>query len=264
MQKLVRPALFGLILLAVSAPLTLAQPASSGPNLGENRLYLAFIEDTAIATEQWWEGRVEFADGDSVESTIFRGVAAFQPWIDVEIGGTVGFGSSDLPAGADGSGATDLDLWGKYYLGGGSRAVFSVGGVVTVPTGDESAGLGLEAFGGSAFGAVRYKLKPAILTGTLGIQFNGDGRTFDGVKRDGETAGMVGIGAIVPLSESFSVIGELYYHGKRLEGLKNEAEGLFGMNWRVGGRGTIRAAVGFGLEDGSPDWTATAGYAAQF
>ena len=68
----------------------------------------------------------------------------------------------------------------------------------------------------------------------------------------------------VPLSESFSVIGELYYHGKRLEVLKNEAEGLFGMNWRVGGRGTIRAAVAFGLEDGSPDWTATAGYAAQF
>lgn len=265
-------------LCSILAVLVLASVVASGsPALAQtgsgasqssrpDRLFLSFIEDATMADNQWWEGQLEYSDGDRLDAFIVRGLVAFQPWIDVELGVRVGFGSTDGPAGFDGSGATDLEAWGKYNVGSRWQDMeFAVGGVVTIPTGDETAGLGQDSFGGSAFGSMRYRLKRLILTGTLGVQFNGDGRQFtQTVDRDGEVALQAGAGVIYPFSDALSGIAELRYNGARLEGNDDDARLAGGVNWRVGARGNIRGAVTFGLADGAPDAQILASYAAQF
>lgn len=258
-----------LALLACAASPALAQSGSaSRPTSGSDRLFLAFAEDATVVDGQWWE--VQFAAEDevydAVDSKLIRGVMAFQPWIDFEVGGRVGFGDTDGPGPAlDGSGATDLDLWGKYHLGQLEETEFAVGGVITVPTGDETAGLGSDAFAASVFGAVRHRLDKAILAAHAGLQLNGDGRRFGATSdRDGETAPAVGAGVIAPFSDNLTGVGEIVFRDGRLDGDDDDTRALVGLNWRPGGRGIFRAAVAFGLSDDAPDFQALIGYAGQF
>jgi hypothetical protein len=192
-------------------------------------------------------------------------VVALQPWQQVEVGGRVGFGSTDLPPGLDdGSGATDLDLWGKYYLGGGTDTEFAVGGVVTVPTGDESEGLGADAFSISGFGALRYRMAIGILTANAGVRMNGDGQVFGSAELDGQVSGQLGVGWLWPWTDAVTFVGELDYESERFDGAEDDTRALAGINWGVGNRGQLRGAVAFGLSDGSPDSQIIAGYAYSF
>lgn len=242
-----------------------AQTGSTKPTSSADRLFLAFIEDATVVERQWWEGQAATADWDSADVRTISGVVALQPWLDVEVGGRVGFGDTDADSGPDGSGATDLDLWAKYYLGGGSDTEFAVGGVVTIPTGDETAGLGSDAFGVSAFGALRHRLERLILAAHAGLQLNGDGRRFNEIgDRDGNNAAQLGVGVIFPFSDSVAGVGELAYRDGRLDGDDDDTRVLGGINWRPGGRGIVRGAIGFGLSDGAPDFQAQIGYAARF
>jgi hypothetical protein len=269
MQKLSCSILVVLALAAFGSPAVAQTGSGASPTSNGDRLFLSFIEDATLARNQWWEGQIEFADGlklpgGDIDAVLFRGIAAFQPWIDVEMGVRVGFGSTDGPNGADGSGATDLEAWGKYYMDQWENIELAFGGVLTIPTGDETAGLGEDSFGGSAFGALRYRLSRLIISGHLGVQFNGDGRQTDAVDRDGETAFQAGGGVIYPFSGKVSGIAELAYDGGRLEGSDDMLSLLGGINWRVGARSNLRAAVAFGLDDGAPDARLVVGYAAQF
>jgi hypothetical protein len=254
------------VALICCGSLALAQSGSSPkPTSSSDRLFLAFAEDATVVDRQWWEGQVGTADWDGFDVNAITGVVAFQPWVDLEVGGRIGFGDTDADGGLDGSGATDLDVWTKYHLGGGEDTEFAVGGVFTVPTGDESAGLGSDAFGVSAFGALRHRLRKAIVTAHAGVQFNGDGRRFgETVDRDGETAPIMGAGVILPFSDQFATVGEIEFRDGRLDGDDEATRVLGGINWRPGGRGIFRAALGFGLSDGAPDFEALIGYAAQF
>lgn len=259
--------LIAIATLICCASLTLAQSASSPkPTSSSDRLFLAFAEDATVVDRQWWEAQVGTADWDDFDVNVIRGVVAFQPWIDFEVGGRIGFGDTDASgSGVDGSGATDLDVWTKYHLGGGDNTEFAVGGVFTVPTGDETAGLGSDAFGVSAFGSMRCRLNRAIVTANAGVQFNGDGRRFgQTVDRDGETAPMVGAGIILPVSDHVAAVGEFEFRDGRLEGDDDDTRVLGGINWRPGGRGIFRAAIAAGLSDGAPDFEGLIGYAAQF
>ena len=266
MQRPCRSILIALFVLTGCGSLALAQTQSgTKPTSGSDRLFLAFAEDATLVDRQWWEGRVKTADFDGADVNVLTAVVAMQPWVDFEIGGSVGFGDTDVRGGRDGSGATDLDLWGKYHLGGGESSEWAVGGVVTVPTGDETAGLGADAFGASAFGAYRHRLKRAVVAAHAGVQFNGDGRRFgETADRDGETSPQAGLGVILPFSDNLAGVGEICYRDGRLEGDKDESQVLAGINWRPGGRGIFRAALGAGLSDGAPDFQAQIGYAAQF
>ena len=169
--------LLALLPLAAAAPVRLpAVPATSS----SDRLFLAFVPEAAVVENQWWEGQFEYADYNALDVYLLRGVVAFQPWKRWEIGARVGFGNTDTPAGvADGTGATDLDVWGKYYLGkSGDATEFAVGGLVTVPTGDDAAGLGLDAFSSGGFGSLRHRFERFILSVHAGVRFNGDGQIF--------------------------------------------------------------------------------------
>jgi hypothetical protein len=228
-----------------------------------DRLYLNFVEDAMITDEQWWEGWVQYDDRDQIDRTILFGQAAFQVWRNTEIGGRVGFGKTDTnPPLDDGTGATDFDFWGKYYWNlGNDRTEITAGAILTVPTGDDSVGLGFDAFALKGFGAVRWRLSTVVITGTLGLQLNDDGRTLNSPSLDGQTAFSAGAGVIAPWSDSFSFIGELTWSGKRFKGLDDEAALLGGLNLRLSERSLLRPSIAVGLQDGAPDWQVYIGYA---
>jgi hypothetical protein len=231
-----------------------------------DRLYINFIEDAMIVDEQWWEGWLQYDEADNIDGTVLYGRAAFQPWENVEVGGSFGFGetnsSSSLP---DGMGATDLNLWGKYYWNlGDQKTELTAGGVLTVPTGDNEVGLGWDAFALKGFGAIRYRLKPVVLTGTFGLQTNADGQVFNSGTLDGNLSVDLGIGVIAPWSESFSWIGELTWNSERFDGTDDNSQLLGGINLRLSNRGMLRPALAFGLQDGAPNLEVIVGYAYSF
>lgn len=252
------PSVLAVILLA-SLP-----AAAQAPTSGSDRLFLSFFEDATVIESQWWEGQGEYADYDNFDTLLIRGTAAFQIRKDVEVGGRVGFGSSDSDFFMDGSGATDLDLYGKYYFGAqGGKTEYAAGAVVTIPTGDDSVGLGFDAFGAGAFGSARYRLEGAILTGNVGLRFNGDARVL-GVDLDGEISPFAGFGYIRPLSDEVTFVGEVRFETERFDRGESDVRVLGGINLRSFNRGMLRAAVGVGLDDGAPDVQFIVGYAHTF
>ncbi len=271
------PRLCGLVLLVLTAALLSGStPAQTPPEQTKSpekkltssydRLFLGFIQDAVLADKQWWEGQAQILDREIADLALIRGIVALQPWENFEIGGSVGFGSTDTPAGIpDGRGATDLDVWGKYYLGSNSDDVeFAVGGLLTLPTGDDSEGLGFDAFGIGAFSSLRYRLPRVIVTASVGLQFNEDGETAGASNLDGKTVASLGGGVIYPFSDQASFVGEFQFNTERFEDLDNDVRVLGGINWRAFNRGVLRGAIGIGLSDGAPDLQVIAGYAVVF
>lgn len=242
-----------------------AQATTTRPTSAADRLFLSFAEDATVADYQWWEGQVEFVDFDPTEALILRAVVAVQPLEGFELGGRVGFGNTDSPEGLpDGSGATDLDIWGKYYFTAGAQNTeFAFGGLATIPTGDDRAGLGFDAFSVEVFGSLRYGLPDVILAGNIGVRLNEDG-SVQGFSLDGEVAPFIGGAVIYVVSDQVSLVGELDLEGERFRETDTDFRALGGVNWRVTNRGMVRGAVAFGLADGAPDSQLLVGYAHRF
>jgi hypothetical protein len=240
---------------------TAAQPRQTGAT---DRLFLSFAEEATLVDRQWWEGQAEFLDGSGFDAQILRGVAAFQPWDQVEFGGSVGFGNTSTTTLPDGSGATDLDLWAKYHFGAGGTTEFAVGGVATIPTGDDAVGLGFDSFAFGAFGSFRHRSKRFVFTGNLGINSNGGGQVF-GNNLSGETSFIGGFGMLIPTGGKVTFVGEARYESERFDGFDSDSRLLGGVNLGVGnGGGVFRAALAVGLTDGAPDGQLIVGYAATF
>ena len=279
-----RPALL-LAGIAVVAPAAFAADAETVPESRAtptehsgiaDRLFLAFSQDAAIVRSQWWEGQIEFADGSSgipVDVLLVRGNVAFRPVRSLEVGGRVGFGKSSAPGTApDGTGATDLDIYGKWVFEDAvSNTDFTVGLLFTVPTGDDTAGLGFNAFSTQLFGGVRYRLENVVLGGHVGFRYNGDGK-FQGFDLPGKNSFELGVSALFPLANEVSFLGEAQYESARFEnpipgsslGSNAATQVLAGVNWTAFPRGTIRGAVAAGLTDGAPDFRVLVGYAYHF
>lgn len=234
-----------------------------------DRLFISFVEDAAVVENQWWEGQLDYSDSGNLDALILRGVAAFNPWEDWELGARIGFGRTDSSSGiSDGTGATDLDVWGKYYLGRtGDATEFTVGGILTLPTGDDGAALGADAWALEAFGALRQRFRIFILSVSAGVVFNSDGQIWAGDSRfdlEGKTAPRVSAAAIFPWTDRVSFVAETLFEGERFSGGDSDIRLLGGANWRVSNRGQFRGAVGFGFTDASPDWQLLASYAFTF
>ncbi len=240
------------------------QPEPVAKTAATDRLFLSFAEEAALVDRQW-EGQAEVQDGSGFDARILRVVAAFQPWEQVELGGRVGFGDTSLPGLLpDGSGATDLDLWAKYNFGGGERTEFAVGGLATVPTGDDSAGLGYDAFSFGAFGSLRHQGDRLAFHGSVGVRGNGDGR-FVGATLSGETSFIAGAGVLIPAKDRLTFVGEARFESERFSGADSDTRILGGINLGVGKSGGVfRAALALGLTDGAPDAQLIAAYAATF
>lgn len=264
-----RPALL-LAAIAVAASAAWAadpQPTSSGPEIS-NRLFLSFFQQAALVHSQWWEGQLEYDDGSKdipVDTFLARGVVAFHPVKTLEVGGRVGFGSTSAPPGApDGSGATDLDVYGKWVFPDVTENTsYAAGMVFTVPTGDDNVGLGFNAFTAETFGSVSHSFGDIVVGGNIGVKFNGDGK-FQDADLHGKTSFKFAGDAIFPLANRVSLLGELLFETDRFDEVNSSAEVLAGVNWRAFSRGIFRFAAGVGLSDGSPDFRVITGYAYAF
>jgi hypothetical protein len=266
MKKLtIRFVLTTILLTALLPAAAFAQSEASKPVTSSSmRLFHGFIEDATVVDNQWWEAWAEYSEGEGLDTFLIRGIAAFQPWENIELGATVGFGNSSADGGGlDGSGATDLDLWGKYHFGGGGSTEFAAGAVVTVPTGDDTAGLGFDAFSFGAFGSMRQRYERWILSAHAGVRVNGDGQIF-GIPLDGELSPMIGFGLFYPHSDEVTFVVEGSFESERFDGIDSDLRLLGGVNWRLSNRGILRSAVAVGLTDGAPDAQLLLGYAVNF
>jgi hypothetical protein len=271
-----RPALLLAAIAVAASAVMAADPAppptgSSAPAASPeiaDRLFLSFAQQSAVVPSQWWEGQVEWADGSKdipVDVLLARGVVAFRPIKTLEVGGRVGFGSTHASGNApDGTGATDLDIYGKWvFLNVAEDTNFSAGVLITVPTGDDTSGLGFNSFSTEAFGGVSRSFKDLVIDGHVGLRLNGNGK-FQGVDLTGKTSFEVGFSALFPLANRVSLVGEALFESDRFDQMDASSQILAGINWRAFGRGMLRGAVAAGLTNGSPDFRVIASYAYTF
>ena len=235
---------------------------------GADRLFLSFIEDPAIVDWLRAEGQLEYATAESEDRFVARYVTAaqFSGLPNVEFGARIGIASLDRTGGGpDGSGATDLDLWGKMVLRPGRSGLPSVafGGEITLPTGDKNAGLSYDAFSSQLFGAARFLLPKGEISFHLGVRSTGAGE-IAGIPLDGEVSGKAGLGYLVAVTPRLVLVAEAKYEGKRFESGEDDARLLFGVNWQPISAGVIRLALAGGLTDGAPDVQLLAGYSYDF
>ena len=237
------------VLLALAASTAGAGFANAATASGTDRLFLSFAEDASLANRQWWEGQFQYDDGSDDlpwDRTIVRGVVAINLTQRLELGGRVGFGSTSAPDGIpDGSGATDLDVWGKWVFPTRQNTAFAAGVIATVPTGDETSGLGYDSFSAKAFGSLRYQLPNAVFTANVGLRMNQDGRIGDpngpgfNARADGKTSASFGAGIVIPVSQQVTLVGEVGVESERFDGpgFDSDTRILGGVNWSPTGRG---------------------------
>jgi len=232
-----------------------------------DRLFLSFAQDAAIVPSQWWEGQIQFDDGSSnlPDAFIARGVVAFQPFKNIEIGGRVGLGntsaSGNLP---DGSGATDLDAYAKYFFANvADHTDLTAGLLLTVPTGDDNSGLGYNSFSEQIFGGVAYRLDNLVIGGHFGLRLNGNG-DFQGTSLSGKTSFELAGNVVIPTAHKLSVVAEAKIETERFDNQDSIVQLLGGVNWHAFGRGMLRGAIAAGLTDAAPNFTFLASYAYTF
>ncbi len=233
---------------------------------GSDRLFRSFVEDTAITGRYRLEAQFQRQEGDSIDRGLMNviGSAQFESIPNIEFGAKLSVVGVNTTTGMSGDGLGDTDLWAKYVLGPTSdnRHELAFGVVATLPTGSDSDGAGFDSTGSKLFVAGRREIAWGVLTGNLGVSFNGNGQIF-GLGLSGETAFSVNLGVIAPLSYRLTVVGEVGYAGERFTGFDDETTVLTGVNVMLKD-GSFRAAVAFGLSDGAPDVEVTVGYAFLF
>jgi hypothetical protein len=264
---------------AEPAPANPATTTTSASNGMSDRLFLAFAQDAALVKSQWWEGQIEYFDGSKgvpTDAWILRGVVAFRPVKSLEVGGSFGIGNTNASGNRpDGTGATDLEAYGKWvFVDGAPNTDFAVGLLFTIPTGDDTVGLGFNSFASQAFGSVSYRLENvAVIGGHVGLCLNGDGE-YQGQDLNGKASFELGFSALFPLANQVSLVGEIQSQTARFDndnpspnnliGAESATQILGGINWRAFGRGMLRGAVAFGLTEGAPDFSVLMSYAYTF
>jgi hypothetical protein len=233
---------------------------------GSDRLFRSFVEDTAITERYRLETQFQRQEGDSIDRGLMNliGSAQFGSIPNVEFGAKLSLVGVNTVSGSGGDGLGDTDLWAKYVIGPTSdnRHELAFGTAVTVPTGSDSDGAGFDSIASKLFFAGRREISWGVLTGNVGLSFNGDGKIF-GLGLSGQTAFGLNIGLIAPVTYRLTVVGEAGYRSERFAGFDAEAVILGGVNVLLK-EGSIRGALGLGLSDGSPDVEVTVGYAFPF
>lgn len=233
---------------------------------GSDRMFRSYAEDTAIVDHFRLEAQVQRQEGDAFDRGLMNviGTASFKAIPAVEFGAKLSLVGVNTNNSMSGDGLGDTDLWAKYALGAtqDSRHELAFGAVVTLPTGSDSKGAGFGSTGSKLFAAARREFSAGVFTGNVNLTFNGDGEFFD-ASLEGKTALGVNFGVIVPWTFRLAFVGEVGYATERFEDWGAEAGVLGGVNVLLK-EGSIRGALGLGLDDGSPDVELTVGYAFLF
>ena len=233
---------------------------------GSDRLFRSFVEDTSIDRRRRFETQVQLQKDDSIDRGRMNviGSAQFGSIPNVEFGVKLSVVGVNTATGLSGDGVGDTNLWAKYVMGtmSDNRHELAFGVIATLPMGSDSDGAGFDSTGSKLFIAGRREIGWGVLTGNLGVSFNGNGQIF-GFGLSGETAFSVNLGVIAPLSYRLTLVGEVGYEGERFTVFDHETTVLTGVNVMLK-EGSFRTAVAFGLSDGAPDVEVTVGYVFPF
>jgi hypothetical protein len=239
---------------APPAPRAAEEAASSAAagDAGSSRFLQGFIVDAEV-TEGWWfegQGRVQNFAGNA-DAFRLGPIVAFTLFDKLEVGGRIDYISIDTSSGSE-SGASDTTAWAKWQFNRNPVQV-TVGGEFNIPTGDDGDGTGTGEFDAGVFVAVRKNLAEAYINGYLGLREN-SGATIAGSSLNGKSSTFLGGGVIFPATKTLSYSGELTVETERYENTDAMVELTGGVLWDFHERWTLRGGVGFGLDDGSPDW----------
>jgi len=205
------------------------------------RPFQTWIEDATIARGIVVEPFFDLADYGPVDEWRLGAQAAFEAAEQFETGlrWSLNDLSSDTFGNSDETGLSDLRAYARYRVRTKNPEIAS-GLWVDLPVGSSDVGAG--NFNVDVFGAMRWHLKGGwVILGNAAIESieTGDDR---------DTGIQIGGGALYPLSQDLSALGELNWSSARDYGLFS-----LGLDYRVASSNHMRAAVGFGFDDGGPD-----------
>jgi hypothetical protein len=228
-------------------------PAPSAPgNRDARRLFQRFAEDAAIVPGGWTEGQLIYTDlGDGDNNQLLAALIAFRVTDQVEAGLRLGYERQAADPGPDGSGLSDIDLYGKYRLHGGASRC-ALGGLLKVPTGHEEEGLGTGKTDVEGFAACRADLPAVSVTGNVGLRYNGNP---DDPLPSSDASVLAGAGLLLPAGAKMTFVIEATYESQRLDGAGSDARLTLGWQGvaRAPGFG-FRGALALPLSDGAPDF----------
>jgi len=249
-----------LVLLVGFAPATLARDPD-----GADRLFDGFVQDGEVLSGGWLEGRVFFQNYDTGERYGLGGLAAFTVAQDFEFGMALAGMVADPELGGSSSGLSDIALYGKARLME-VPFVFSVGGLMTLPSGNEKKGLGTGEVSLEGFTGFRWYFDSVVLVANAGLRLNQDSDvilTNGGFPvpssvagpggSEGKVSGRLGAGFIFLLTERWDFSAEFAYESARYESLDSDLRLTVGGAYRLG-KAIFRGAFTAGLSDGAPDF----------
>jgi hypothetical protein len=242
---------------AAQAPDETGAPQAPGPaavaptNRDARRLFQRFAEDAAIVPAGWAEGQFAYTNlSDSGTHEFVGAQLAFRLTDQAEAGLRLGWAHLDASDVPNGSGLSDIDVYGKYRFHGAAGRC-AVGGLVKAPTADEEKGLGTGSADVEAFGACRADLKAASAIANAGVRYNG---STDAPLPDAQASVLLGGGLVIPTGARTTVVIEATYESERLDGAGSDARLTLGMQWSPPAPGLgFRGAVGLPLSDAAPD-----------
>ena len=235
-----------------SAGLIRASSSSAGQGLEDVSLFQSYFRDAPITSVPQGEVGIVYRDYDRYSDFNLDVQGRYPLNPRTEVGGGIGIISTDFEGNKGESGISDLMVVGRYCLEPG-RTRISAGGYLTLPVGEEEVGQGHLNLG--FFGALRHPLdRGMVLTGALGVDFLERGN-----RDDRETSLFLGGGVIYPRDDRLRLIGELT--------LQSDVDYMLlsgGADYRLGGGGKVRGALGVGLDDGAPDVTLSGSFLFSF
>ena len=255
------------LLLAAATPL--AAQSSPSPSAarqidGADRLFHHFIQDAAVFPGGWLEGRVLYQDHENGNRSGLGAVLGFNVAQDFEFGFSVA-GLRVDPKGqglSSDHGISDVLVWGKGKIVDTSYT-FTVGGSLTLPTGDEGKGLGTGEVDAEGFAAVRKSWDVVTLSATGGMRLNQDpdrpvsnGGFPDPAATEpgeGKVSFLTGVGLLFPLAERWTLIMEFSAESARYARQDSDVRLTGGLAWRQG-KFSVRGSATAGLTDGAPDF----------
>ena len=259
MSQIPSRVVLALVLISLPFPVMAQTGAAAGPGTGAGaagrdarRLFQRFAEDAAVVPGGWTEGQFVYSDLDDGDSNQFLGgLFAFKVGDQVEAGLRLGYARQDASPRPNGSGLSDIDLYGKYRLHG-SAGRCALGGLVKAPTGDEAEGLGTGATDVEGFVGCRADLQAVTVVGNAGVRYNGNP---DPPLPDSEASVLLGGGLILPTGQRSSFVIEVTYETQRLDGAGADSRLTLGYQGVARGPGFgVRGAVAMPLTAGAPDW----------
>ncbi len=223
------------------------------------RTFQSFFQDAVVMDNAYGEAGLGYSDftGGSLLDLGVQGGIPLSP--QLELGFGANFLSFSPEVGDGNSGINDIRLSGIYNLVPDPSKI-SVGGYLTLPVGSEDVGAGDLDFG--FFGAIRHPLNEnMVVTGTAGFSFfeittfSFNPTTFE-TEESTEYESSLGLagGLINKLNENTHIVGEFV--------LRTEGDFMLlsgGVNHELGS-GTVRGALGVGLDDGAPDFIISASF----